>query len=55
MSSDPKPKKEDKKQNGKYFMNHRTPADMHGDGVYFNKELLAKKEQKEKQKKKTSN
>lgn len=34
------------------YMIRRTPADMHGDGVYFNEELLTKKKQKELQKEK---
>ena len=33
-------------------MSYRTPADMHGDGVYFNEELLARKHEKELQNKK---
>ncbi|SHG45447.1 hypothetical protein [Winogradskyella jejuensis] len=41
--------KKDKNEN---YMTHRTPADMHGDGVYFNEDLLAKKRQKELQKQK---
>ena len=28
----------------KYYMNYRTPADMHSDGVYFNEDLKARKQ-----------
>ncbi|WP_299335840.1 hypothetical protein [uncultured Psychroserpens sp.] len=27
-----------------HYMSYRTPADMHSDGVYFNEELLARKQ-----------
>lgn len=38
------------------FITHRTPADMHGDGVYFNDYLLSLKKEKERQSNKvTSN
>jgi len=34
------------------FWTHRKPADMHGDGVHFNKEELARKEAERKLKEK---
>ncbi|WP_156033129.1 hypothetical protein [Sediminibacter sp. Hel_I_10] len=36
------------------FWSHRKPADMHDDGVHFNKEQLAKKKAKELQKKESN-
>ncbi|MGB3608146.1 MAG: hypothetical protein WA775_00745 [Psychroserpens sp.] len=39
-------------KNNHDYMTHREPADMHGDGVHFNEQLLAKKREKELQLKK---
>ncbi|WP_189702623.1 hypothetical protein [Subsaximicrobium wynnwilliamsii] len=37
------------------FWTQRKPADMHGDGVHFNEEQLARKEAKEKEDKENEN
>lgn len=42
-------------KNKKPFIVNRQPADMHGDGVYFNENLLVRKHKKELEKIKIEN
>ena len=38
-----------------HFQSHKTPADMHDDGVHFNEDLKAKKEARDRKEKQLEN